>query len=75
MNKNSQLTCYLKSPAQENKANDELLSSLAKKLGISRTNCIIIKGQTNRLKTVLIKDQRSIETIYQALGISYQSSI
>lgn len=75
LNKNGNLICYLKKPAEKNKANEELLIYLAHKLNCPRSTLLIIKGATNRNKTILIKAPITLEELYTHLGILYQNSI
>jgi uncharacterized protein (TIGR00251 family) len=53
----------LNAPAQDNKANQELIIFLAKKLNISKNSLTIIQGQASRHKVV------SVNSVYSAAEI------
>ena len=61
--KSGKLKCFLKSPAEKGKANNELLKLLAKYLEISALNLKIISGATARKKLVKIDCEISREKI------------
>ncbi|MGL4226350.1 MAG: A1G_07140 family DUF167 domain protein [Rickettsia sp.] len=50
------LTLSIKAVPEQGKANEEIINYLAKEWKLSRNNIEIIKGHTNSLKTILIKN-------------------
>lgn len=52
---NDSLKIRLQAPPVEGKANKALLAFLAKIFGTSRSRIVLLKGETSRKKTVLIK--------------------
>jgi uncharacterized protein YggU (UPF0235/DUF167 family) len=54
LNKTDTLVCYVKSQAEQGKANAELLKSLAKKVGITQFMATIVSGNTSRNKRIKI---------------------
>lgn len=59
----------IKSPAQDNQANTELVKFLAKILGIAKSSVEIVQGQTGRNKVVEIDSGLSAEEILGILTI------
>lgn len=51
----SQIILNLQSPAREGKANKELIKKLARIMGISTADVIIVSGHKSRDKVILIK--------------------
>ncbi|HXW86113.1 MAG TPA: DUF167 domain-containing protein [Candidatus Bathyarchaeia archaeon] len=74
LDKKGTLTCYLKNPPEQNKANHELIKLLATALKISHTHIRIIQGTKNRKKRVHIECTFSLTHVYTALGIACQTS-
>ncbi|HJD59976.1 MAG TPA: DUF167 domain-containing protein [Rickettsia endosymbiont of Omalisus fontisbellaquei] len=50
------LKLSIKAVPEQGKANEEIINYLAKEWKLSRNNIEIIKGHTNSLKTILIKN-------------------
>ncbi len=75
LDKTGKLVCYLKSAPERNKANEELLSLLSKKVGVTRSDVFIVSGVTSKRKQVMVKTPKLIEEVYEALGIAYQSDL
>jgi uncharacterized protein (TIGR00251 family) len=65
------VTCRLKSPPEDGKANAELVKFLAKKLAIPQADVRIIQGQTSRKKVIAISSLDE-QTMLQRLGIEQQ---
>jgi uncharacterized protein (TIGR00251 family) len=57
----------LNAPAQENKANQELLIFLAKKLNLAKNNITLVQGLTSRHKVVSIDSNYSIAEIVKKI--------
>ncbi|MDR1452735.1 MAG: DUF167 domain-containing protein [Candidatus Margulisbacteria bacterium] len=62
-----QIKIKLNAPAQDNKANQELIIFLAKKLNIPKSNLTIIRGLTNRHKVVSIDSNYSAAEIIKRI--------
>jgi len=69
------LKCFLKSPPERGKANDELCKFLAKLLGFTRDCVRIVQGRTSRKKLIRIEASITIEQLYEKLGFSKQMSL
>jgi uncharacterized protein (TIGR00251 family) len=50
-------------PPEKGKANKELIDFLAGKLGIKKSAALIVKGQTSRHKTIVIKGMGGDEVL------------
>ncbi len=51
------LKIKISSPANENKANEELIKFLSKELKVSKSSIELVKGQKNKEKKLLIKSK------------------
>lgn len=60
------LKIRLAAPAVENKANQELLAFVARKLGLKASRLTLAKGEKNRRKTVAVAD--IAESAFSALA-------
>jgi len=63
------IRCYLKSPAERGKANEELLKRLRKKLSLSHEQVSITSGVTARVKMIRIDADMTLESVLDALGL------
>lgn len=66
LNKDLYLKIKISSPANENKANEELIKFLSKTLKIAKTSVIIVKGDKNKEKKILLDktfDSENLEKI------------
>jgi uncharacterized protein len=68
------LKCFLKSPPEDGKANDELVMLLSKQLGIRQDQIKIIQGATSRKKVLKIDTELSEQAFLHKLGIEVQTS-
>ncbi|MBM3893322.1 DUF167 domain-containing protein [Candidatus Dependentiae bacterium] len=68
------VTCRLKSPPEDGKANAELVKFLAKKLAVPQADVRIIQGQTSRKKVIAISSLDE-QTMLQRLGIEQQQQL
>jgi uncharacterized protein len=75
IDKGGQLKCYLKNPAEQGKANKELIKLLAKSLKIAPNNIVIITGKTSRKKRIRIDQEITLAMLLAALGIDWQYSV
>ena len=69
------LKCYVKSPAENGKANRELIGLIAKALGIPVRDVTIILGATARKKRIRIDAVVTRAMILEKLGIVQQMSL
>jgi uncharacterized protein (TIGR00251 family) len=67
---NDRLKCYLLSPAEKNKANNELIKLLAQALKISQDKITIVLGATNRIKRIKIDKDLTLQDVLEALGLA-----
>lgn len=74
LDKSNILKGYLKSPAQQGKANDEIIKTLANTLRLTQKEIQIVAGITSRNKKIKINSNITFEQILQALGIEKQLS-
>jgi uncharacterized protein (TIGR00251 family) len=72
MDKSGNLKCYLKSPAEQGKANNELIKSLAKALGISQSLVFIVSGKTSQKKRIKVDMDLTFNQFLEFLGIDWQ---
>ncbi len=72
IDKNGIIKCYLKSPAEDGRANRELIKELSKALNLAKESIEIVIGLTQRKKVIKIYADLSIESICKALGLEYQ---
>jgi len=72
MDKTGNLKCHLKSPAEQGKANEELLKSLSKALRIPRDLISISSGAQSRKKRIRIDLDITFNRLLELLGIDWQ---
>jgi uncharacterized protein len=72
LKKNNLLTCYLKSPPEDGKANKELIQFLAKALKIPQSAVTIVSGAMRRTKLIRIAIDHTYEQLLAALEIPEQ---
>ena len=75
LEKNGILKCYLKSAAEDGKANKELLQFFSKLSGTSQTSISIIKGEFSRLKVLIFHEVIDKAALYKKLQIESQGSL
>ncbi len=75
MDKSGTLKCYVKAPAQDGKANQELIRMLADKLDIGRAVISIVHGLTSRRKKIKIELPLTLQDVMHKLGIEVQQVI
>ena len=71
----SRLKCFLKSPAEDGKANRELIKMLSDTLDINRSDIFIVSGLTSRLKRIKIDTLVSYNELLQRLGFEVQHGL
>ena len=75
LDKAGRLKCYLKSPAERNEANTELVKLFAKALKVTQQEVLIIAGATSRTKKVKILKSITEDELLAHLGIERQLSV
>jgi uncharacterized protein (TIGR00251 family) len=75
IDKSGQLKCYLKSPPEGGKANEELIKFMSKKLSITQDSFFILQGVTARKKLLKIDIDCTREELLGKLGVDYQKTI
>ena len=69
------LKCYLVGPAQDGKANKELVKELARILKIKQSDITIMMGEFHRKKTLKINLDITLPELYARLGIEHQQKL
>lgn len=72
LDKSGNLKCYLKSPAEQDKANDELIKNLAKQLGIAQGMVSIVSGMQSRKKRIKLDVEITYNRLLELLGVDWQ---
>jgi len=72
IDKSGRLKCHVKSPAENGKANAELIKSLSKALDISQQMISIISGEQARDKRIKIDLEMTFNQLLEKLGIDWQ---
>ncbi|HEV2917169.1 MAG TPA: DUF167 domain-containing protein [Candidatus Babeliales bacterium] len=75
LDKSNRLHCYVKNPPEYGKANQEIMTLIAKALHIPTSMVSIIMGASIRIKTIKIASNHTYEQLLHALGIERQASI
>ena len=70
IDKSGNLKCYLKSPAEQGKANDELIKNVAKALRITQNMVSIISGEQSRKKRVRVEADMTFNQFLQFIAQS-----
>lgn len=72
LDKSGQLKCHVKSPAEDGKANAELIKSLSKTLDIPQHMIAIVSGEQSRNKRIKIDIEMTFNQLLERLGIDWQ---
>lgn len=75
IDKSGQFKCYLKSPPEKGKANQELIKLIAKLLSVRQEDVSIVSGRTSRNKRVSIRMDITHEQLLQKLSFDKQTSL
>jgi len=75
IDKSGILKCYVKSQAEQGKANSELIKNFAKVLHISQEKISIITGVHARKKRIKIEIDISFERLLELCGIQQQMKL
>lgn len=72
IDKSGNLKCHLKSPAENGKANAELIKGLSKALSIPQDMITIVSGELSRKKRIKIDTEMTFNKLLELLGIDWQ---
>ena len=72
LDKSGIIKCYVKSPAEQGKANAEVIKTIAKLAHVTQDCVIIIAGNQARRKKIKIDIDISYERLLELLGIHQQ---
>lgn len=72
IDKSGQLKCHVKSPAENGKANAELIKSLSRALDIPQHMIVIVSGEQTRNKRIKIDLEMTFNQLLDRLGIDWQ---
>lgn len=72
IDKSGHLKCYLKSPAEQGKANEELIKGLSKALDIPQDMIHIASGAQSRKKRIKLDIEITFNELLERLGIDWQ---
>ncbi len=75
LDKSGRLKVFLKSPPEKGLANQELIKTLAKQLGIAQDKVELIAGHTSRNKRIKIGLDITFEQLLARLGIELQQTL
>ncbi len=75
IDKNHQLKCYLTAPAEQGKANQELIKFISKQTKIPQSDIVIIIGLLCPKKTLAITTDLNESEFFEKLGLQSQKSI
>lgn len=74
IDKAGKIKIFLKNPAQDGKANTELIKTIAKALSCTQRDITILKGLTDPRKRILIDKELSLEDFLRAMGVHEQQA-
>jgi uncharacterized protein (TIGR00251 family) len=75
LDKSDNLKCYLKSSAEQGKANAELIKTVAKAVGVTQYMVTIVSGGQSRKKRIKIDVDMTYDKLLGLLGIDRQISL
>jgi len=75
LDKSGNLKCYLKSQAEQGKANVELIKKIAKNIGMPESMIAIVLGQQSRKKRIKIEVDITYNKLLQLFGIEQQMNV
>jgi uncharacterized protein (TIGR00251 family) len=73
--KSGTIKCFLKSPPEDGKANEELVKFLSKKLNLPQNSIKILQGATSRNKVLKIEGPFDQSSVLLKLGLDLQLTI
>jgi len=68
------IKCALKSAPEKGKANNELIGYLSSLLGVPKKAVAIVRGETDRTKTIAFETKLSAPQILEKLGLETQTA-
>jgi uncharacterized protein len=74
LDKSGILKCYVKSRAQDGKANKELIANIARLAGVSPSMVDIVKGEAARNKVIKVSGPLTQEKFLELIGVGQQLS-
>jgi len=75
LDKTGALKCFLKSPPERGLANEELITLLAKAIGVPKQHVSILLGATGRKKVIKINQNVTFSELLRCLGVEVQQSL
>lgn len=69
------LKVYLKSPPEDGKANRELISFIARSVGLTLAEVSLVSGATSRKKKIKIDSALTYDEVLSKLGVAVQKTI
>ena len=75
IDKSGVLKCYLVSPAEDGKANRELIKELSRMLKVPQGDITIMMGDLHRKKTIKIVCDYTLPQVYALLGVEHQEKL
>jgi uncharacterized protein len=75
LDKSGNLKCFLKSPAEQGKANDELVKGIAKLLHITHDMVSIVSGKQSRNKRIKVELDLTYARLLELLSVDRQISM
>jgi uncharacterized protein (TIGR00251 family) len=75
INKQQRLQCYLKSQAEQGKANCELIKLVAKTCGVTQRDVDIVAGLISRNKILLVTTEITYEIFLERIGFGQQTKL
>ena len=75
LDKAGNLKCYLKNPAEQGKANQELIKFLSKSLKLPQEKITLLSGHTTRNKRIKIDASLTFTAVLDMLGIERQGKL
>ena len=75
LDKSGALKCYVKSQAEQGRANAELIKNIAKLLHITQNMVSIIAGNQSRNKKIRVEIDISYNRLLELLGIDQQMNL
>ncbi|MFA6066320.1 MAG: DUF167 domain-containing protein [Candidatus Babeliaceae bacterium] len=75
LDKSGLIKCYVKSPPENNKANNELIAMVADALRLPKASVSIISGATARRKKIRVTSDITLDDFKKACGLEVQNAL
>lgn len=72
LDKSGNLKCYIKSIAENGKANTELIKNISKMLNIPQDMVSIVSGETSKKKRIKLDIEITYNQLLELLGVDWQ---